>query len=320
MSSIAQQWTGKGLAAGTALVSGNVNTAGNGSNVSYGSTGTAEIITEGNGFRIRNTEDGSIRRLDTTTTGTGVRAQIVLTVGSAATGNLTITQLRNASTAVADVVVSTDNRIYIGGLAPTSPKFSFGDKLLVDVVHTLHPSPTTSNGRSFIRVRNLTNAAWNTNGEWFYDSGYSTNRGTTDFTQTRFGKISTNNLTSPGFLYEFMGWEAITVDTSHTTQAQATTYFADAPSESSPLPTPTGLVAAPTAPISSGGDGSVTVTWNRVQDASYYIVERALGNDATSGWVTVVANVPQSASPTISVVVPTPSGQWTFGVTAMPGA
>jgi hypothetical protein len=179
MSSIAQQWTGKGLAAGTALVSGNVNTAGNGSNVSYGSTGTAEIITEGNGFRIRNTEDGSIRRLDTTTTGTGVRAQIVLTVGSAATGTSTITQLRNASTAVADVVVSTDNRIYIGGIAPVSPTFSFGDKLLVDVVHTLHSSPTTSNGRSFIRVRNLTNAAWNTNGEWFYDSGYSTNRGTT---------------------------------------------------------------------------------------------------------------------------------------------
>ena len=98
-------------------------------------------------------------------------------------------------------------------------------QLLIDLVVAQHTSPTTSNGRVFYRVRNLTNTSWATGGEFFYDSGYTLNIGTVAYASIRYGKMTTETIGSTGILYEYLGWEPISVSTADTSREQAEAYF-----------------------------------------------------------------------------------------------
>lgn len=288
MSAIANQWTGDGLADGTVITSGNVNTAGNGSSVAFSTSGSATITTEGHGFRVKDAASAGIRRLDASISGSCARVQMRVTPGEFPTA--TVIVVRNPSASQVNLLVNGDGSIQISAngviAASKSPVPAVGDTLLVDLVAALHSAPTTSNGRVFFRVRNLTNTSWANGGEFFYDSGYTLNLGTDNFSSIRFGKMSTETLGSTGILYEYPGWEAITVSTADTSVAAAKAYFADAPVDTTPLATPVVTVTGKKDPAAGASDGTVTVTWPAVSGAHHYEAGIASG-DVTSGFTTV---------------------------------
>lgn len=292
MSSIANQWTGNGLTDGTVVASGNVNTSGNGSTVTFNTSGTATIVTEANGFRVKDAASTGIRRLDAAVSGNALRMQMKLTVGEYPTSAAaTIISVRDSSTSKALLYIDTAGSAYMtaGSVisASATPSIAVGSTVIVDLVVALHSSPTTSNGRLFIRVKNLTNTSWATSGEFFYDSGYTLNLGTAAFASIRYGKMSTEILGSTGFLYEYPGWEVITVNTADTSTAASKAYFADAPVDLTPLSTPVVTVSSFTNPSSAGAStGTITVTWPPVASAHHYEAAIADG-DVTSGYSVV---------------------------------
>jgi len=159
------------------------------------------------------------------------------------------------------------------------PAVAVGDVLLIDGVVTLHSSPTTSNGRIFYRVKNLTNSGWATAGEFFADSGYTVNLGTINPSVVRFGKTSGGVLSGTPTLYEFLGVQPVTVNIAHTTSTQAKAYFADAPVLNTPLADPVVTLSSVSHPTTSGGtDGSATVTWAAVPNANHYEAGIASGD------------------------------------------
>lgn len=291
MSAIANQWTGNGLPDGTVLSSANVNTTGNGSTVSGSfTTGTATMVTEGDGFRITTDSTTAIRRLDTTVSGTAVRLQLKVTVGALpATASSYLSVVRDSSQNVAWLFLTTGGVIGVNVLGntvgvPGAPAITAGTTVLIDVVATQSASPTSTNGRVFMRIKNLTNTSWNTTGEYFGDSGYAVNLGTAAFAAVRFGKVQAETLPSTGILYEFPGWEAITVNPADTGATQAKTYFADTPVTTTPLATPVVTAGATTNPTTVGGtNGTQVVTWASVPGATSYVAYRAGGSTPAQG-------------------------------------
>lgn len=301
MSAIANQWTGDGLADGTVLTSANVNTAGNGATVSGAfTTGTATMVTEGHGFRIEATSTTAVRRLDCTVTGTSIRTQLKLTVKALPASASTYLQtFRDSSANMAILYMGTSGTIGLianAGTFPSgapTPAVAVNDTVLIDMVVAQSPSPTTTNGRIFYRVKNLTNPTWNTTGEFFFDTGYTVNVGMNAFAMVRFGKMQSETLPAPGLLYEFPGWEAITVNPAHTTEAQAKAYFADAPVTAVPLSTPVVTVTGSKDPTTvNGTDGEATVTWPAVSGATSYEAWRStVNNPGQSDFVLVAEGV-----------------------------
>lgn len=234
---IANQWTGNGLANGITLTAGNVNTAGNGSTVARAVSGTPTAFqTSDNGFRVITAATSDIARLDATlgSATKAVVAQMQFTVPMTPDINAQILNIRSAGASAGNLSCNLSRQIELidntGILIPTrSPAVAIGDKLLVDLVATLSASPTTSNGRMFYRLTNLTNPTWNTTGEFFYDTGYTLNLGTVDLSVIRFGKLVPFTIPSPGMLFEYLGWQAATVSASDTSASAAKAYFADAP-------------------------------------------------------------------------------------------
>lgn len=237
MSAIANRWTGVGLPANTEITAANVNTVGNGSAVTASGLTSpgGTIATEGRGIRVVVATSSSVRRIDATVTGTALRTQCRLTVDTFPTGSDSIIKsVRSSSAAIRAFILSVSGRLGIGGLANTTlaPAVAVGDRVLIDFVSAQAASPTVSNGRVFFRVVNLSNPTWNGTGDYFYDSGYTLDVGTVEYAQIRFGKVSTTDvLAAPGLLFEHLGWETITVNPAHTSEAQAKAYFADAPTE-----------------------------------------------------------------------------------------
>lgn len=236
MATITNQWTGNGLPDGTVITTANINTAGNGSTVARGFSGTAEFTTAGNGFRVTASTATDLARVDATLSAAskGVLAQIEFTMGAAHSATASLINLRNTSAGPLFLNYDTSRRVGIADateaiIASWSPALALGDKARVDLVVTLSATPTTANGRVFFRVRNLTNPTWNTTGEYFYDTGYTRNLGVLDFTGVRFGKLNNYTVATPGLLIEHPGWQAVTVSASDTSEAAAKAYFADAP-------------------------------------------------------------------------------------------
>lgn len=256
MSAIANQWTGNGLPDGTTITAANVNESGNGSSVTFETANSGSMVTEGNGVRVSAETTNAVRRLDASVAGNAVRTQVRLRVDALPTGdNLTFVQLRTASAGSRAAVLGPDARIGIGGIASSpayAPPIARGDRVLFDWVITQSSSPTATNGRVFFRVTNLTNPAWSDGGEFFYDSGYTLDAATVAYAQVRFGKFNSCVLPAPGILFEFVGWEAITVNPSHTSEAQAKSYFADRPVE---VLAPTTGNASPLAGPGTGSNG-----------------------------------------------------------------
>ena len=291
MSAIAKRWTGDGLPDGTVLTAGNVNTAGNGDTVVFNSSGTATIVTEGSGFRVSDAASSGIRRIDMALSGTGARTQDRVKVDVLPTGGASsIRVVRDGSANKAVVLLNTDGTLQLsaGGTiaASVTPAVALGDVLLIDLVAALHSSPTTANGRVFYRVKNLTNPAWASGGEFFYDSGYTRDLGVANFASTRVGKMSTELLGLAGILYELPGWEDITVNVADTSVSAAKGYFADAPTLTTPLATPVLTVVEVVQPHAGATDGSIRVSWPAVAGADHYEAGIADG-DVTTGFTTV---------------------------------
>jgi hypothetical protein len=321
MTAIGNQWTGNGANDGDALTSGNVNAAGNGATVTRSVSGTPTWTFAGDGFNVQTATSADIARLDATlgTSSAAIRGQIKLTVGVAPSAGQDFYAVRNSGANMATVVLNTGRTIQFTGSgtlnsSSLTPAVALGDVLLVDVVLALAASPTTSNGRIFYQVTNLTNTSWNTTGVFFYDTLYTTNIGLTNATGVRMGKTATGTFASPGLTFEFLGWEGITVNPADTSSAAAKAYFADAPATVVQLATPVvNLDSSTNATTTGGTDGTATVSWSAIAHASAYKVELAAGADATSGFTTK-----SSAATSPYTVTGLAAGAYTIAVTATP--
>jgi len=297
MSQISNQLTLDGLPDGTLVTKDNTNADGNvrGTGVTwvYQAAGSPTPVTEGHGVRMINTSS-QISRFDATiaTPKKGVRAQFRVKKDAAiASAHMPLLSTRTAAGVLkAQLLFGTDGLHY--GQAPSgqfnsgqAPATALGDVLLVDWVAVQSDTPTSTNGRVFWRIKNLTNPTWNGSGEYFYDSGFNRDLGTDPLAQVRFG-VPSASVPSPGLLIEYMGVEPIDVLATDTSEAQAKAYFADAPVDLTPLPSPGNVAVAPTRPTTPGGsDGKVVVTWDAVSGASGYEARIAPGTDATTGWI-----------------------------------
>jgi len=316
---IANRWTGNGVPDGEAVTTGNVNATGNGANVTRNASGTPTFLYAGDGFSVVTSGAADLARIDATVSGTAVRAQVKLTVGATPSAQQDVIQVRNASATVAAPLVATDRTIQIHDVganivASKTPVVAVGDVVLIDVVAALSSTATTSNGRLFYRVRNLTNEAWNSGVPFFYDSGYTRDLGTAVFTAVRFGKMATGLLADPGFTFEAPGWEVITVNPADTSAGAAAAYFADPPPIVVQLATPVvTLVSKTDATVNGASNGTAVISWPTVPNAGSYTVDLAPGAGASSGFVT------QSTSATSPFTVTGLSaGEYTVGVTALP--
>jgi hypothetical protein len=296
MSQIANQLTLDGLADGTLITKDNTNADGNvrgtGATWVYQTAGAPTPVTEGHGARFINSSS-QISRFDVALTAPlrGVRAQFRVKKDAPITGShMPIFSVRTAAGTVKTQLLSgTDGLHY--GQAPSgqfnsgqAPITALGDVLLIDFVAAQSEVPTSTNGRVFWRIKNLTNPTWNGTGEYFYDSGFTRDLGTEPLAQVRFG-IPSAAVATPGLLMEYMGVEPINVLETDTSADQAKAYFADTPVDLTPLPSVGNLAVVPTRPTTPGGtDGKVVVTWNAVSGASGYEARIAPGTDATTGW------------------------------------
>jgi len=236
---IAARWTGDGVVDGTVISTGNVNASGNafgaGTDWTYSISGAPTAVYAGDGFRVSSSTTTDISRIDATlqSSETAIRMQCMLTASAYPNEVWSAVGSRNSSAWSGRLYIGNDGRCWLNDgteiIQSTTPMTAVGDRLLVDMVVALASAPTTSNGRLFYRIRNLTNTSWNTTGEFFWDSGYTRNVGTQPMTAARYGKLANTTIPSAGMLFEQLGAEGITVNPSDTSEQAAKAYFADAP-------------------------------------------------------------------------------------------
>lgn len=305
MSAMVNVWTGDALADGVDVVSGASlpngvavpgNFTGSGATWARGFSGTAVLRTWGHGVETLGA-DTDTARIDATLTTpqSGVRTQMKVTRGPFTTTNLLPLAVRTGAAQLALLTMSPDTAPYVTLQAPLgtflagsqTPNVGVGDVLLIDLVAALHSAPTTSNGRIFYRVKNLTNPTWNTTGEFFYDSGYTKNLGTVNPSVVRFAKTAGGVMSGTSTKFEYLGADPITVLTTDTSEAAAKAYFADAPITSAPLADPTVTINSVSHPTSTGAtNGTITVSWNPITNADHYEVGYTTG-DASAPPVTI---------------------------------
>lgn len=289
MAAIQNRWTGDGLPNGTALSSSNVNTAGNGATVKLSMSGAATATTEGHGARIVAPTTSDIARFDAVLTAAtkALVTQQIITLPTVTGAVPVMLAVRAGTTTVGSMAYASDGGLsllasgsYIGASRP--PTLPAGSRVLLDVVAALSAAPTTTNGRLFWRVRNLSNAAWNGGADFFYDSGYTLDLGVADLTEVRFGG-TTGVYASPGLLIEGIGWQTATVNPADTSREAASAYFADAPD----------FNAAPTVTL----PGPVTATAGQQVQISATVADPD-GDPITTSWTVVAAE--SSDTPTLT--------------------
>lgn len=234
------RWNGNGLAEGIEITTGNVNAGGNGDTVAYSTSGsTGSMVTEGDGVEITAPSTGDIERLDIAaaqgfTSSKGVVAQAFFTFGAGpATANERLIAFRNSSLNASALLFTTGGDFRMeasgGGLTDSdSPALVDGHRYRLDACAVIAASPTTSNGRCFFRLMDLTDPTWNSTGDYFWDSTADRNLGTTNIVAIRFGKQGNGTYPSP-FKMENIGWDYVTVNPAHTSRSQAEAYFMEGP-------------------------------------------------------------------------------------------
>jgi hypothetical protein len=229
-------WSGLGVAAGTAITTGNVNTVNNSDaalhshsvvySVSVSPTATFErpAAPAGPGLSITGVAT-DIGRLDLTQVTTdGGACQVIYTPsGVPTTSNGIVIMGRSAAANSAQVAhnntTSTLEFRDAGGTASSvtngiSPAVVNGHSYQIDIVVALNTvTPTTSNGRIIGRVLGLTDPTWNGNGEFFVDTAYTENVGTAQITAFRVGKVNSPSI-NPQAYYTGIRWGERIVDTS----------------------------------------------------------------------------------------------------------
>ena len=223
------RWTGNGLADGTTLTSGNINTAGNGDPLGP-PIGT--LVTAGNGFTFGSATISQINRQNATFTPSkgGVFQGYYTPAGSPTTASERIGNFRSASANATGFSHLTNGALAFEFgttqvAASRTPALIEGHLYQIDWVTALSESPTTSNGRQFWRIKDLTDPTWNTTGDFFHDTGYVGNAGTADLSILRVGKLAGTGTVPVNSKIEWMGWDAVTVASSDTSRAQAEAYF-----------------------------------------------------------------------------------------------
>ncbi len=293
MSAIANQWTGNGQAVGTTVTNAKV-----GSSVTYSVSGSPSSVFTAAGYRTTTSAASDIARMDTTlgAASPSVRTQLKLSTNAIPESGSAVRfmEFRAGSTNVGQIQLSSANKVllYLNAATvagSTSPTIDVDDVLLVDAVWSLNPNPTTSNGRIFFRVKNLTNASWNSGSAWFFDTGWTVNVGTANCTGVRLGACVAGLASGGIATFEQLGWEGISqVAATDTSQAAATAYFADAPSTPIAIPYVSLTTTSPTSVGSS--DGSITATWAAIPNATSYATQLVHGA-ATSGFVADTTNI-----------------------------
>jgi lysophospholipase L1-like esterase len=184
---------------------------------------------------IASTQASSIARIDITgLSANGLATQVFYTPpGTPATGHEKVIAIRDGSQDRVYVSHSTSGDPFVSGLpgvlaGSRPPDFVGGHRYQIDLATTMHTSPTTSNGRVFVRYKDLTDPTWNTTGSFFYDTGYTVNVGTTPMTIVRHARNG-GGLFTGSVRYEAMGWQPITVAVTDLSQAQAEAYFMQSP-------------------------------------------------------------------------------------------
>jgi hypothetical protein len=229
-------WSGLGVAAGTAISTGNVNANNNSDasthshSVTYSVSGSPTATFEqpadpaGPGLSITGAAT-TISRLDLTqVTADGGACQVLYTPsGTPTTSDSVIAIARNASANMGSAhhVVATNTIAFRDTAGTTSvtngtsPTLTTGHTYQVDLIVDLNASPTTSNGRLIGRVLDLSDSTWNGNGEFFVDTDYTINIGVAQNTQWRVGKV-TSAAVQPQTYYTGIRWgERTALDTSN---------------------------------------------------------------------------------------------------------
>lgn len=311
MSLVQNQWVGQGLAAGTAISAGNVNTSGNGTTVTLQTSGSPTLTTAGHGLRVVGTAS-DIGRLDASIAASTLRLQAVVTVQETApSDNAWLAVARSASAQAAALAISPANQIMLVNqgseivIPSVAPAAAAGDRLLLDAI--IWPGASSTTGRALMRVRNLTSAAWNGGTAWVYDAS-NLDLGTAALAAVRWGK---QNAASLDVVLEYLGWDAVTPTAGESTAA-LTARLADAPAppiDVSPI-TASGRAVIDVR-SASGGSGTITHTVTGAAGAVAELVEGAFVVEQTTGAQTVTVTSTDGVRVTATTVtVPAlPTGQ-----------
>lgn len=261
------RWTGAGLAAATALTNVNVNTSGNGDAVStFNTSGTfTAVIQSANAGVLITGAASSIARFDVARTATKYAVgQVFYTPGEVPGATMAIYTFRsgvNGAAAAGSFVHytgGTGGKLgFQNAAASTVAAFTTTVDLVlnheyqIDMVIALDATtPSTTNGRAFYRVKDLTDPTWNTTGDFYYDSGYTINVGTADITQHRIGKVG-NNVMNTGFKVRQLGWADLSTVNTSLTRSTAESHFMTPPTY--PV---SGAVTTMTWKVSAGVSGN----------------------------------------------------------------
>lgn len=237
------RWTGAGLSASTALTNANVNTAGNGDTVAtFNTSGTFTATMQTDGVLITGAAS-SIARFDVARTATkyGV-GQLFYTPKEVPGATLAIYTFRSGVSGAAAVGSFVHYSGGTGGKlgfqnaaaatvtgATTTIDVVLNHEYQIDMVIALDATtPSTTNGRAFYRVKDLTDPTWNTTGDFYYDSGYTINVGTADLTQHRIAKVG-NGVMNTGFSVRRLGWADLSSVNTSLTRATAESHFMASP-------------------------------------------------------------------------------------------
>lgn len=239
-------WSGLGVAAGTTITTGNVNTTGNsdagahGHTVTYAVSGTPTNASfarpaapAGPGLSLT-AAAAVIARLDLNQVAArGGAAQIIYTpsaAGPTTSSSQILAGWSAAATAAAVVHNVTTNTLTlfnqvnatISGSA--TPALIANHSYLIDFMVDLNSgTPSTTNGRVVFGVKDLTDATWNTTGEFYLDTGYTVNVGTAQIAQWRTGKITSAAAVAQTYVTGIRWGERTALNTSTdptTTKAQ----------------------------------------------------------------------------------------------------
>lgn len=233
------RWTGNGLADGTTLTTGNVNTPGNGDAVAHAGSG-GSMVTAGDGFDLSGLAAGQVRRIDMAgTPDRAIVAQLFFTpsaIPGVEGANERVLNARSASANGTGLAFRTGGALGVEfgtaiDLGSVSPTLIAGHRYQVDFVTALATSPTVSNGRIFYRVTDTDDPGWNSGAPFFYDTGYAGNAGTADLSILRAGKLVNGTIVGT-WRFEQLGWATTAVNPAHVSQAAAEAYFLPSPYES----------------------------------------------------------------------------------------
>lgn len=228
-------WTGLAVGDGVAVTSANINNGGNGDTLAWATAGTAGTYLYshsglGDGVSITGVAT-TVARLDTPSNLNELGAYQCVFVASAppTTANADVIAARNATGFMAHIYHSTTGAFLVANASAatqtggTSPATVNGHAYQLDLA--VMYGTTTTSGRIIARIRSLTApTVWNGGSEFYLDTGYTVNAGTTQSAQARIGKVGSASVT-PEFKILNLRWKDSDTPNTSTTKSSAILNF-----------------------------------------------------------------------------------------------